>query len=775
MKPVDSDLVGEIWPSAKPFDDLSQYGRIDFSPTGAFQIRSLQTFKLIYTAGPYGIDDTGALKVVFRFPLDIGGLQTTDPSALNYVSAQASNEAKLTLTYNRIGHMRPRDRALTVFISDGFMREGDTITIVFGDTSAGSPGMQLQTFCESAFEFKVLVDIYATGHFVPLPETPTIRIIPGPPVQWRAIAPTLRKPGECFALGIRADDVWGNPSDQVKGSLRVESNLPIENLPERITFPEGHRSLRIDNLVAQSEGVYRIRVYNDRGELLVNANPLVVKAGSMNAYWGDLHGQTGETVAINSAREYMAFACNLAFLDVTSHQGNDFQIKTAFWEQLNKLTAEFNQEDRFIAFPGYEWSGNTSIGGDRNVYFRHEGRPIRRSSHALIENKSDINGDVPTARELFTALADEDCVVYSHVGGRYADTAYAHDPKIETAMEIHSAWGTFEWLLTDGFELGHRCGVVCNSDDHKCRPGASHPGAADFGAYGGLTCFLASGLSRGAIFDCMRRRHHYGTTGNRLHLDVRACFKTKANLFELDPRVYEIPPLLTTQAIMGDIVQTDDQAVDLSIEAVTHTPIERIEVLNGIETVKTVRGYGIGDLGNRIRVVWSGANCRGRGRKTQWIGKMLLEGTRITRFEKINAWNLEKQFEKRSDTEIVWDSITTGNFVGFDIWLDQGKNGQLVLETNHASATMPIEKIGLEDHVFQAGGLGRKIKIFRMPDTNRVYELQDKVTIPLRPKGDNPLWVRVTTDDGYNAWSSPIYVYREQKPFSFNKGKSELS
>ena len=56
-------------------------------------------------------------------------------------------------------------------------------------------------------------------------------------------------------------------------------------------------------------------------------------------------------------------------------------------------------------------------------------------------------------------------------------------------MEVHSAWGTFEWLLTDGFALGHRCGVVCNSDGHKGRPGASYPGASMFGAYGGLTCF----------------------------------------------------------------------------------------------------------------------------------------------------------------------------------------------------------------------------------------------------------------------------------------------
>ena len=101
---------------------------------------------------------------------------------------------------------------------------------------------------------------------------------------------------------------------------------------------------------------------------------------------------------------------------------------------------------------------------------------------------------------LFDALQNEDCVVYAHVGGRYADPSYAHDGRLETAMEIHSAWGTFEWLLTDGFALGHRCGVVCNSDGHKGRPGSSYPGAATFGAYGGLTCFLTDSLTRDSIF-----------------------------------------------------------------------------------------------------------------------------------------------------------------------------------------------------------------------------------------------------------------------------------
>ena len=40
---------------------------------------------------------------------------------------------------------------------------------------------------------------------------------------------------------------------------------------------------------------------------------------------------------------------------------------------------------------------------------------------------------------------------FAHVGGRYADLRM-HDPAIELAVEVHSAWGTFEWLIEDAME-----------------------------------------------------------------------------------------------------------------------------------------------------------------------------------------------------------------------------------------------------------------------------------------------------------------------------------
>jgi hypothetical protein len=758
---VDSELVGEVWPAAQP-GESSQYGHVTLEPTGAFEVRSTQTFRLVYTVGRFGLDDTGSIRVAFRGLGDQGALQTSNPSGYNYVTASSSTSVPLEVRYDAAGVAhRPRTKALTVRVTGGFLRENDTITIVFGDTSQGSPGMRMQTFAESRFEFKVSVDVCATGQYIPLPDTPHIAIVPGEPVVWRAVLPTLRRPGEPFRFGLKAEDIWGNPSDRAAANLRFETTLPVKGLPKKFDYPLGEKSVCFEDLTVRECGTLRIAVKDEQDQVLAESHPLVIREGSFGGYWGDLHGQSGETVGVGTAREYFDFARNKAFLDVTSHQANDFQISDRFWQQLNELTAEFLEEGKFVTFPGYEWSGNTAVGGDRNVFFRNEGQPMHRSSHALLTDRSDLDTDAQDARVLFEKLANRDCLVYAHVGGRYADIALAHDPKLETAVEIHSAWGTFEWMLTDGFELGHRSGVVCNSDGHKGRPGASHPGASTFGAYGGLTCFYSEVLTRDGIFDCLKRRHHYGTSGTRMHLNVRVEFDKGATLFEADPNVFPDTHIQSvTEVMMGDIVQTDESNVTLRIEVAAQSPIERIEVRNGKEVIETLRPYRSAELGERVRVVWSGAEYRGRSRESNWEGKARFGGATIKNLEKINAWNHERVLECESPDTVVWQAITTGNFSGLDVWLDVQQAGELEVTTNLGSLQVPLDEVGLQDTVIDAGGLERRLRVFRLPDRNPHREMMERVEVALRPTGDNPLWVCVTTEDGFQAWSSPIYIFR---------------
>ena len=73
----------------------------------------------------------------------------------------------------------------------------------------------------------------------------------------------------------------------------------------------------------------------------------------------------------------------------------------------------------------------------------------------------------------------------------------------------------------DALEHGYKVGFVANSDGHKGRPGASHPGASTFGAYGGVTCVLADALTRDAVFEAIRQRRCYGTTAaQRIHVEI---------------------------------------------------------------------------------------------------------------------------------------------------------------------------------------------------------------------------------------------------------------
>jgi len=758
MAGIPDDQMGDVWPTAQPGADGAQYGTLRFEGPARCTVRSFQTFRLIFTVGAYGLDDTGALKITHRWTSDGGQAQCTDPAAMNYASAIASNGVPLVLYAEPYPHQRPWYFGLRITVKGGYLSPGHTITVTYGDTSHGSPGMRLQTFPESAFAFKVLADVCATGVFLPI-GTATTEIVAGPPETWVLTAPTLRRPNEPFSLGIRAEDTWGNPTPPGTNRLHITSDAQATGMPDSITFATGARGHRIKDLRISSPGTYRFTLHDTKGKTLVRSNPLVIREGKHAGYWGDLHGQSGETVGINPIAEYFAFARDVAFLDVTSHQGNDFQITNAFWQEMNDTAAAFDEDGTFTVFPGYEWSGNTALGGDHNVFFRHEDEQIHRSSHALLADRSDVDTDAPNLTHLFDKLQGRDCILYGHVGGRPADISFAEDARLRTAVEVHSDWGTFEWIMTDAFDLGYRVGLVCNSDGHKGAPGACSPGASEFGAYSGLTCFLAQNLTRDAVFDSLRARHHYGTTGCRMHLDICMHLDAGSGVFPTDPRLGPVDAVPANTAMMGDIVHSIGDTVDLDITVADHAPILRVDILNGAETLASRRPYGVSDLGNRLRVQWQGAEYRGRGRDTKWQGTLQTDQARITRFAKINAWNIERPFDQIDPKTVSFEAVTTGNFGGCDLWLDTS-DGVLIVDTNLVQARLTQSDIGLEDNVLDAGGLDRKIRVFRLPEVLDVCDMRETVTVKLHDNGDNPIWVRVTTEDGFVAWSSPIYVLR---------------
>jgi hypothetical protein len=737
-------------------------GTATVTPDGAVEAGSWQSFTLAYTAGRFGIDDSGSLKVCFRFATDQTRLQLDDPSGPGFVAVVASNGAVLETRFDYKQNTRPWDRTLYIKVVRGFLREGDTITVHLGDRRQGSPGLRTQTFAEPFFEFHVLADPIACYHYVPVAVQPMIAVEAGTRRSWIAVLPSIVGRQETFSLRMRSEDQWGNPSGKGPAELFLSANLPIEGLPASLSLPDGQVTADIEGLRPAAGGDLLIELRDRAGNRLAVSNPMSIVATTPQArlYWADFHAQSGETIGTNSAADYFAFARDTAFIDIVGHQGNDFQITGAFWNELNRLFDQFDEPGRFVTIPGYEWSGNTALGGDRNVFFAESGRTIRRSSHALVPDHADLATDCHTANELFAALKrdGEDTITFAHVGGRYADIGVAHDIAIETAVEVHSSWGTFEWIVNDAFDLGYRVGIVANSDGHKGRPGAEGPGASLFGAYGGLTCLQLPELSRRAVFEALRGRRHFATTGSRLRLEVTATFSGQTEQFAADPVLGPTAREPVACAPMGAIVHATGGQATLSVAVSAAAPIERIEIRNGREIVNVYRPYRAEQLGRRIRVIWSGAEYRGRFRMTAWDGRATLDGNAFERADAVNFFNPDRPLHRENEDALSWRSITTGNFSGFDATLREATAGRLKIETPLGKLDIAIAEIGYEPMTFAFGGLDRKLTVYRLPDINPCVSAEIRQVVKLHGGRDNPLYVSVITEDGHQAWSSPIYA-----------------
>jgi hypothetical protein len=683
--------------------------------------------------------------------------QFDKPQAANFTTVEASNGARLEVWFDRL-NVRPYANTLLIRVGRGYLRAGDTLTIRLGDRRQGSPGYRLQTNVEAKVELKTSVDAFATYEFCELPVQPSFDLVPGPEANWKAILPSLALVGEPFRLAIVAEDKWGNPTADASGSFELAASQPLRGLPNKLDVRNGDGPRLIENLIADAEGDIELRLMAN-GEEIARANPLrAVKQASLRRYWGDLHGQSGETIGMGTAEAYFRYARDAAFLDMVGHQGNDFQITDDFWNELNRLTAEFDVPGRFVCLPGYEWSGNTGMGGDRNIFYRREGRPIRRSSHILVQGQTSTEA-IYTADELFRALEGEDAIVIAHVGGRYADLKYAHDGRLERAVEVHSTWGTFEWLLHDAFEKGFRVGVVCHSDDHKGRPGATRPGASSFGAVGGLTCYFMPELTRDALFEALRQRRHYGTTGARIFVDLHATFDQPVTGFSDDPLLGPAREMTVQRAAMGNIIRPGRVPMHLSAEVIGTTPVERVEIMHGTAIAQTVRPYRAADLGRRVRVMWQGAEYRGRGRETLWQGKLTVAGNRIARFAAVNFLNPERTVQETAPgTALSWTSVTTGNLAGIDLWLERADQGTLDIETNIVSGRVDLAALADETRGFDGGGLGRQVSVYRLPEADWSRKVTLDHTVSFAGGADLPVYLRVTQADGNQAWSSPIYL-----------------
>jgi hypothetical protein len=329
-------------------------------------------------------------------------------------------------------------------------------------------------------------------------------------------------------------------------------------------------------------------------------------------------------------------------------------------------------------------------------------------------------------------------IVAAHCGGRYADIRKYFDEELGPLVEVLSCWGEFEWLLWDAFDKGYRVGVICNSDGHKGRPGAEGPGAGQFGIWGGLTCVLAESLTRRSVFEALKQRRCYGTSGPRIDLDFTVDGQPMGSCF--------------------------DAGSTVRVQARVHgtAPIEALELRRGREPMKVVRPPAFAEAGRskRVRVAWGGARIRGRGRRVEWDGTIEVEGARIERAQTFAFDAPSDGIVEQTAGAVRFRSRTTGDTDGIDLWLDQATTGRVMFRSPPGVVAADLATLDVAGCMEHFGGVDLRAGIARYPEApaDRTLELAFAVDVP--PAGPTPLFVKAIQVDGHVAWSSPVYVSR---------------
>ena len=673
--------------------------------------------------------------IAHRWPSDWGIAQADDPAGVDYLEADTSARVSVRWWNVRLHAWHPFDHILLVELPDG-LPAGESVVLRYGDGRNGSPGFRVQTFIEEASPFSLRFQSAVEASWIEFARH-TVEIVGAHPERLVVTAPSRVAPGAPFELHARIEDRWGNPAT-LEAPLDIEVAADRSQAAHRFAMPQ--RAWVRTSLVLHDAGVHRLRARTLGALALVaESNPIDVATEQAPWYWGDLHAQSVIGCGARSIDAYYAHARDFAAADFGSHQANCFLVSGEEWAQTQASTRRHHTERHFVTFLGVEWSGASNLGGDHNLYFPGDASPLHRCSHEFIADKSDADTDLPHIEDVYRHYGGSETLCAVHVGGRTADLRW-HAPDLDRLLEVHSTHATSEWFLFDALKRGYRMGVIAGSDSVDGRPGNSHPGHMGVrNVRGGLTAIAAPELTRDALWDALRQRHCYATTGERILLEFR-----------------------TGASRMGDEVVAATRAVaPFEIRVEGTAPLECVDFFRGVELLRSVDCLALaGARSNRVRIGWRGLSAPGNWQRARmcWDGELRVAGARILAVEPWAFDTPDEGIREHDDTHVVWRSVTAGDWDGVVLSLDAPDAAEITFVTAPMTLRTPLASLDARGRRVEAQNPERCVEIRRLPEPMQSCTFRGEFADPEPVAGMHAYWVRVRQSDGAYAWSSPIFV-----------------
>ncbi len=526
------------------------------------------TFKITLGAGGLKTDDRLGMvcgsnidRWQFQFASHIWGgytpWQVHDPAAPNFLSVshdhdktplqvRVGSSGGLKTFVNRSDHLvrawRQRFRYLLEIGCAEDLPAGDTLTIAWGNREWGSPGVRAPCLALNYF-FPVFKFSALPRDDRDLPQRrgtyealPAVRVTGGPATRLHCTAQPLLQRGQAFRLHCAAIDDYGNLDENFTGEIQLLHDDPAAQVPQHIRLTSRHGGHRtVTGLSLDRPGWHSLSLR--RGDLTSSPLPLLVteEAPATRIFFGEMHGHTLDCDGTFPADDHFHYARRVAGLDFASLASHIeyFGCAEAFQRYLDSATRA-RTPGRFETFYGYEWAAE----GHTNAYFLDPndvfcvyGKRILRGRHP----QDDPPFRTPCNREgaFFAKLKrlQQPVLAIAHYHSAYSDSVDDEILRLHEVYSMHQQ-NPREARLQEVLARGLHVGVVAGSDSHRLPLGSLCPdpdklwnqpleidgetGSQSIQKKCGIQAVLAPRLSRPALFDAMRRRQTYGTTGARM-------------------------------------------------------------------------------------------------------------------------------------------------------------------------------------------------------------------------------------------------------------------
>lgn len=422
------------------------------------------------------------------------------------------------------------------FVLPSAVEIGNEITIVLGakEGEANKKGSTLraQTCAQRRRSFLLYINPSGKGSYDE-PEVFSMDVRGGELANIRILTPSFVAKNKRFDVIVRFEDEFGNLTNNAPEDTLIELSHEHlrENLNWKLFVPEtGFISL--PNLYFNEAGVYTIQLVNSKTKQIFRSSPVrCFPDNNRHLFWGLLHGESerfDSTENIENCLRHFRDDKAFNFYGVSPFESQE-ETSNDIWKVITQNIVDFDEDERFTTFLGFQWQGENKTEGLRLLVFSKENKPILR--------KKDLKNS--TLKKIYKSFSPKELIaIPSFSMAKGIEFNFDNfDPDFERVVEIYNAWGSSEMTKkeenprpiasTTGIQESPE-GSIQKALQRNCRFGFVAGGLDDRGAYAelyesdqeqyspGLTAIIAPAHTRDALIEALYQRSCYATTGERI-------------------------------------------------------------------------------------------------------------------------------------------------------------------------------------------------------------------------------------------------------------------